>query len=258
MEVVELQSHWFEDEPKRNKFIKHILSPFDFDLMDFENNIHSLCQKYNISSIPTFSYELKLTTMVENKFPYLIQLNDMPQVITLKNLNNVFDSRSSFDIIKFLLPKSQNDIMEAKRLLKARYESLSIVNKKLYWAKPNDYEYININFVPVQTKKYDIKMFCRVENITETFAISEQIYNILGQQKTDDYSLSNQFVNYVKSPNPSLSGNKSFIINAKSFDILNDLFFLFNRNDISMTDISFLYENGKNDISEYVKRFLEL
>jgi predicted nucleic-acid-binding protein len=242
------QELWFLNKPKLEYYIKKVTSFADYTVEEYGNIIQKHFPNENIF------YKLSYNDLTNSKYPIHTKHGATVYYFTIQTIKSL-----KTNDVDFYLPKSDEDIQIAKRLITFNYSSLEPVNRKLKWAVFNDEipTYINVKFNAIGIKSgFDIKLQCRIDSVNETAAIADQVYTILGN-RNNDYQLSKQFITYVKESTEKSISKKTFTLYINNFDILNDLFFLFNRNDISIENINFYH--GKNkDFSDYIKNFCEL
>jgi hypothetical protein len=248
-EAIEVDSElWFLNKPKLESYIKKVTSFADHTVEEYRNIIQKHFPNENIF------HKLSYNDLANSKYAIHAKHGANLYHFTMKTIK-----LPKIDNVDFYLPKSDEDIQIAKRLITFNYSSLEPVNRKLKWAIFNDEipTYINVKFNAIGIATgFDIKLQCSINSVGETAAIADQVYTILDNSDSD-YQLTKQFITYVKNPTKKPISRKTFTLYIKNFDVLNDLFFLFNRNDISIENVNFYH--GKNkDFSDYITNFCEL
>jgi predicted nucleic-acid-binding protein len=252
---------WFLDKTKLEKYIKKSTHFADYSLQDYVDSINKHFPNTDIKR------NLSYKDIISNRGVILAKYGFnkySPSIDSMKKFKKNIVGNPNIPV-EFSVPREETDIQIAKELLTLSYISLEPINRKLKWASPtsdNDIlsssSYISCKYHPLKNKNgFDIKLKCAINNIPETKAIAIQVYDILKNSETH-FELSKQFVNYINVNTKPTMSRKSFVFYIKTFDILNDLFFLFNRKDIVIEHIDFYQNSDTSGFSDYIKKFCEL
>jgi hypothetical protein len=260
--VMEIDNEpWFLNKARFNSYIKKITGFADFTVNDCIYKVNEYFPDCKILHTLTYRDIIDSKYTIHAKYgfnTYFICINNMK-----KFKSNIINNENI--PIEFFVPKSDDEIQNAKKLLTMSYASLEPINRKLKWASQSHTDdllsssaYINVKFYTQSNKNgFDIKLKCAITNVHETKIVAQQLHDILNHGDVD-YQLSKQFLTYINAKTKSQVSRKSFVLYIRDFDVLNNLFFLFNRKDISIETIDFYQKKDKNEFSDYIMRFCEL
>lgn len=256
VELEEELTPWFMDQKKFENYITKSTDFANYSLTDYELIIHENLEK----SFYTIDNKLTYKEITKERNPIGINRNFVNIDYIKKLKNKPIGNISKPQVI--LLPKSNKEIQLSKNLMLLGYHSLKPINQKLEWAndKSDDLlSYISIRYHPEINKSgFDIGINFVINNIHETEAIANQIHNIMGGDRSDMHIFTKQFINYINNGKDDYHSKKSFTMYVKSFDVVNNLFFICKKNDLCITKVNFYHNAETNDFSKYIREYSEI